>query len=69
MFANHRFMDLFSRADASHNNRNVNVRNVAGKPNELMGKIKNSAPRLPLYKMSEASTEKLRKVLADCGLV
>ncbi|MBU1404697.1 MAG: 4-hydroxy-tetrahydrodipicolinate synthase [Proteobacteria bacterium] len=35
----------------------------------LMGKIKNSAPRLPLYKMSEASTEKLRKVLADCGLV
>ena len=36
---------------------------------QLMGKIKNSAPRLPLYKMSEASTEKLRKVLADCGLV
>ena len=36
---------------------------------ELMGKIKNSAPRLPLYKMSEASTEKLRKVLTDCGLV
>ncbi len=35
----------------------------------MMGKIKNSAPRLPLYKMSEANTEKLRKVLADCGLV
>ena len=35
----------------------------------IMGKIKNSAPRLPLYKMSEANTEKLRKVLADCGLV
>ena len=36
---------------------------------QLMGKIKNSAPRLSLYKMSEASTEKLRKVLADCGLL
>jgi 4-hydroxy-tetrahydrodipicolinate synthase len=35
----------------------------------MMGKIKSGLPRLPLYKMNEANTEKLRKVLADCGLV
>jgi 4-hydroxy-tetrahydrodipicolinate synthase len=35
----------------------------------MMGKIKSGLPRLPLYKMNEGNTEKLRKVLADCGLV
>jgi 4-hydroxy-tetrahydrodipicolinate synthase len=35
----------------------------------MMGKIKSGLPRLPLYKMNEANTEKLRKVLAGYGLV
>ncbi len=35
----------------------------------LMGKIKNSDPRLPLYKMNDANVEKLRKVLAASGLL
>jgi 4-hydroxy-tetrahydrodipicolinate synthase len=35
----------------------------------MMGKIKSGLPRLPLYKMNEANTEKLRKVLAAYGLV
>ncbi|MGV1100902.1 4-hydroxy-tetrahydrodipicolinate synthase [Thiovibrio sp. JS02] len=36
---------------------------------ELMGKIRSGAPRLPLYKMGDANVEKLRKVLAECGLL
>ena len=36
---------------------------------ELMGKIKSSAPRLPLYQMNDATVEKLKKVLVDCGLL
>lgn len=35
----------------------------------MMGKITSGLPRLPLYKMSEANTEKLKKVLAAYGLV
>jgi 4-hydroxy-tetrahydrodipicolinate synthase len=35
----------------------------------LMGKIRNSAPRLPLYKMSDANVEKLKAVLAASGLL
>ena len=36
---------------------------------ELMGKIKSSTPRLPLTKMSEANTAKLKTVLSDYGLI
>jgi 4-hydroxy-tetrahydrodipicolinate synthase len=36
---------------------------------ELMGKIKSGEPRLPLYKMSDASRASLKKILADYGLV
>jgi len=35
----------------------------------MMGKIKSGAPRLPLCPMSQASTEKLRKALGECGLL
>jgi len=35
----------------------------------LMGKIKSGEPRLPLYKMNDANVEKLKKVLAACGLL
>ncbi len=35
----------------------------------LMGKIKHSDPRLPLYRMSDANVEKLGKVLAESGLL
>jgi 4-hydroxy-tetrahydrodipicolinate synthase len=35
----------------------------------LMGKIRNSAPRLPLYKMSDANVEKLKAVMAASGLL
>ena len=35
----------------------------------MMGKIKSGLPRLPLYKMNEGNEEKLKKVLADYGLV
>lgn len=36
---------------------------------ELMGKIKSSTPRLPLTKMSEANTAKLKTVLSEYGLI
>jgi len=36
---------------------------------ELMGKIKSSTPRLPLYAMNNATVEKLKKVLADFHLI
>ena len=36
---------------------------------ELMGKIKSSAPRLPLCRMNDATVEKLKKVLVDSGLL
>jgi 4-hydroxy-tetrahydrodipicolinate synthase len=36
---------------------------------ELMGKIKSSAPRLPLYQMNDATVEKLKKVLVASGLL
>ena len=35
----------------------------------MMGKIKSGLPRLPLYKMNEATEEKLRQILAAYGLV
>ena len=35
----------------------------------LMGKIKSAAPRLPLYKMQDATVERLRTVMASCGLL
>lgn len=35
----------------------------------MMGKIKSGLPRLPLYKMNEATEEKLKKVLTGYGLV
>ena len=35
----------------------------------LMGKIKSAAPRLPLYKMNDATVEKLKKVMDSCGLL
>jgi 4-hydroxy-tetrahydrodipicolinate synthase len=36
---------------------------------ELMGKIKDSTPRLPLYKIGEANMVKLKKVITDFGLI
>lgn len=36
---------------------------------ELMGKIKSSTPRLPLYKMNDGNVEKLKNVLTACGLL
>lgn len=36
---------------------------------EMMGKIKSSTPRLPLYKMNEASQAKLKKIITDYGLI
>ena len=36
---------------------------------ELMGLIESGTPRLPLYPMNEATTEKLKKALADYGLI
>lgn len=36
---------------------------------EMMGKIKSSTPRLPLYKMNEATQGKLKKVITDYGLL
>jgi len=36
---------------------------------QLMGRIKSAAPRLPLYMMNEETQGKLKKVLADYGLV
>jgi 4-hydroxy-tetrahydrodipicolinate synthase len=35
----------------------------------MMGKIKSGLPRLPLYKMNEATEERLRQILAAYGLV
>ena len=35
----------------------------------LMGKIKSAAPRLPLYKMNDATVAKLKKVMDSCGLL
>lgn len=35
----------------------------------MMGKIKSGLPRLPLYKMNEATEEKLKKVLTTYGLL
>ena len=35
----------------------------------MMGKIKSGLPRLPLYKMSDANDEKLKKVITAYGLV
>lgn len=36
---------------------------------ELMGKIKSGAVRLPLYKMNDETTAKLKKVLSNYGLL
>ena len=36
---------------------------------QLMGKIKSAAPRLPLWSMNEAALEKMKKVMAACGLI
>ncbi len=36
---------------------------------QLMGKIKSGAVRLPLYKMNDETTGKLKKVLSNCGLL
>jgi len=36
---------------------------------QLMGKIKNGEPRLPLCRMNDATIEKLKKVMASCGLL
>jgi len=35
----------------------------------MMGRIRSGEPRLPLYRMNEASQERLKKVLTACGLV
>ncbi|MBU3936144.1 MAG: dihydrodipicolinate synthase family protein, partial [Proteobacteria bacterium] len=35
----------------------------------MMGKIKSGLPRLPLYKMNEATEEKLKKIITAYGLV
>ena len=35
----------------------------------LMGKITSSAPRLPLYQMNETTLEKIKKVIAEYGLI
>ncbi len=35
----------------------------------LMGKITSSAPRLPLYQMNETTLEKMKKVIAEYGLI
>lgn len=35
----------------------------------LMGKIRSAAPRLPLYGMNEAGLARLKKVVADYGLI
>ncbi|MFP3983546.1 MAG: 4-hydroxy-tetrahydrodipicolinate synthase [Desulfurivibrionaceae bacterium] len=36
---------------------------------ELMGKIKSSTPRLPMYKMNDTALDKLKKVMSDYGLI
>jgi len=36
---------------------------------QLMGRIQNAAPRLPLYKMNNATLEKMKKVMTSCGLI
>ena len=36
---------------------------------QLMGKIKSAAPRLPLWSMNETALEKMKKVMAACGLI
>lgn len=36
---------------------------------EMMGKIRSSTPRLPLYKMNEVTQTRLKKIIADYGLI